>query len=320
MTPPRSKLGREKATLAKRAVSGAAKPRSRTAAGAKAQPPLAAQRYSWRKLSAAKWGDSWLERLAFLGPGRAMLIEFPNAPKVRVEGHGLTRKEADDLVKMFGGQVSESKWLTAVDPPLRPPIRIREKLLIVSTQRERDDAAARGERRGVVWIPAGMAFGTGEHDTTVTCLRLLADRCAELPRDSWEHLDLGTGSGILALAGRRLGARRAEAGDFDPHAVRTAKENVRTNAVKGVRVRRMDVRQWQPERTWEVVTANLFSGLLIEVAPKIAAAVAPGGALIFSGVLREQETEVAAAFQGCGLEIVRIVRKGKWIAGLASQP
>jgi ribosomal protein L11 methyltransferase len=232
----------------------------------------------------------------------------------------LSKKESDELVKMFGGQVSEAKWLTTVDPPLRPPIRIREKLLIVSTAREREDAIGRGERRGILWIPAGMAFGTGEHDTTVTCLRLLADLSLKLPRDAWELLDLGTGSGILAVAGRLLGAKRAEAGDFDPHAVRTAKENIRANEVKGILVKRMDVRRWEPERTWEVVTANLFSGLLIEVAPKIAASIAPGGALIFSGVLREQEPEVVAAFQQCGLKIERIVRKGKWIAGLANRP
>ena len=94
------------------------------------------KRFSWRKLSAAKWADSWLERLSFLGPTRVMVIEFPNAPKVRVEAHGLKQKEADDLVKMFGGQVSEAKWLTVENPPLRAPIRIREKLLVVSTETE----------------------------------------------------------------------------------------------------------------------------------------------------------------------------------------
>src|SRR3954464_3961441 len=124
---------------------------------------LAPARFSWRKLSAAKWSDSWLERLAFLGPTRAMVIEFPGARTVRVEAHGLTRKEADDLLKMFGGKVTEAKWLTAKAPPLRPPIRVRRSLLIVSTEAEQKAAAAQTRGPQAVLIPAGMAFGTGEH-------------------------------------------------------------------------------------------------------------------------------------------------------------
>lgn len=278
---------------------------------------LASQRFSWRKLSAAKWGDVWLERLAFLGPQRVMVIEFAGASRVRVEAHGLSQREADYLVKEFGGQVSEAKWLTAVDPPQRPPIRIREKLLIVSTEREREEAVAKEKRRQVMLVPAGLAFGTGEHATTVSCLRFMADVGDELARQAWELLDLGTGSGILSIAAVQLGAQRAEAYDFDKYAVKTTRENAKANGVaRKLAVKQLDVREWQPERQWPVVAANLFSGLLIEIAPKIAQAIAPGGILIFSGVLREQEDEVLEAFAKAGIEIERIVRKGKWIAGV----
>jgi ribosomal protein L11 methyltransferase len=285
-----------------------------------AKPSREAPRYSWRKLSAAKWSDAWLERLAFLGPQRAMVIEFPGARTVRVEAHGVTRREADDLRKMFGGKVTEAKWLTAVPVEIRPPIRVRGRLLVVSTAEEFREHTEGAPRQAVVLIPAGMAFGTGEHATTATCLRFLADVSRELAGQDWEALDLGTGSGILAIAARKLGARRVEAGDFDPHAVRTAKENVRANAVRGVSVKRFDVRQWEPERTWDVVISNLFSGLLVETASKIAEVAAPGGRLIFSGVLRVQEAEVLAAFKKAGLKIDRVVRKGKWVSGLASRP
>jgi len=84
-------------------------------------------------------------------------------------------------------------------------------------------------------------------------------------------------------------------------------------------VKKLDVRAWEPSRTWPVVAANLFSGLLVEAAPKIAAAVAPGGRLVFSGVLRAQEAEVLAAFERAGLRITRVVRKGKWVSGLAGK-
>ena len=278
--------------------------------------PLAAQRFSWRRLSSAKWSDSWLERLTYLGPGRSMVIEFPGARTVRVEAHGLTEKEAAELTKMFGGRVTQAKWLTAVDPPEREPIKVRGRLLVVSTAREYAEAGA----TPAVLIPAGMAFGTGEHATTASCLRMLADVSAGLRGTRWDALDLGTGSGILAIAAVKLGAASVIATDFDPHAVRTAKENVRANGVK-VKVLRSDVRQWSPERQWPVVTANLFSGLLIAVAPKIAAALQPGGCLVFSGVLREQEGEVLAALTAQGLKLTRLVRKGKWIAGrMQKQP
>ena len=280
--------------------------------------PLAAKRYSWRKLSSPKWSDSWLERLTFLGPTRAMVIEFPGARLARVEAHGLTAKEAQGLLKMFGGKVTEAKWLAAVNPPMREPIRVRGRLLIVSTEAELAEHQKSGSSLPVLLIPAGMAFGTGEHATTATCLRLLADVSRELAGTPWEQLDLGSGSGILALAGSCLGAKAVEAADFDPHAVRTAKENVKVNKAKKVKVLRSDVRQWVPARTWDVVTANLFSGLLFEVAPKIAKAIVGGGRLIFSGVLREQEAEVVEALERVGLSVERVVRKGKLIAGRAS--
>jgi ribosomal protein L11 methyltransferase len=284
--------------------------------GSSKKESLAPARFSWKKLSAAKWDDAWLERLSFLGPQRVMVISFPNAPKIRVEAHGLTRKEADDLVKHFGGTVSEAKWLTATEPPERPPLKIRSDLLIVSTEKERNNVAPALVEK-VVLIPAGMAFGTGEHATTASCLRFLADVARELRGSDWDLLDLGTGSGILAIAARKLGARRVLAGDFDPHAVRVAKENVRVNAARGVTVKKLDVRQWEPDRRWSVVAANMYSGILVEIAPKLAASIVPGGVLIFSGVLREQEQEVLTAFKKQKLRIDRVVRKGKWIAGIA---
>jgi ribosomal protein L11 methyltransferase len=116
-----------------------------------------------------------------------------------------------------------------------------------------------------------------------------------------------------------LGARRAEAGDFDPHAVRTTKENIQLNSVTGVSAKKLDVRTWKPTRTWPVVAANLFSGLLVEVAPKLAATLPPGGRLVFSGILRVQEAEVLAAFRNAGLKIGTIVRKGKWVSGRAEK-
>ena len=271
--------------------------------------------YVWRKLASAKWEDAWAERLASFSD-RLAISGLPGAKTLRLEVFQLGKTDAEKLRRMFGGTVAlQKKWSPQTAAKPRPPIRVRGKLVIVSSERERSDAG----KVPALLIPAGMAFGTGEHATTATCLRLLADVAHELAGEKWDALDLGCGSGILAIAARMFGARRADAADFDPHAVRTAKENVRANGVSGVAVKKLDVRAWQPARTWTVVTANLFSGLLIEVAPKIAAATTPGGRLILSGVLRTQEAEVVAAYRHAGFRIERIVRKGKWIAALASR-
>ena len=281
------------------------------------QPPKrqtiskAPQHYVWRKLSGAQWEDAWWDRLAGVRD-RLAVTALAGAKTIRLEAFALTKAQAEKLLKAFGGSVNVQKAPRAVSAAVRAPIRVRGKLVVVGSAAEKPGGAGKA-----LVIPAGMAFGTGDHATTSTCLRFLADVSGELAGEPWEMLDLGCGSGILAIAARMLGARRAEAGDFDPHAVRTAKENVKLNGVTGVAVKRLDVRVWQPARTWPVVAANLFSGLLIEVSEKIATAVAADGWLILSGILRTQELEVVAAYRKVGFRADRIVRKGKWIALLA---
>ena len=271
--------------------------------------------YTWRKLGAAKWEDAWVERLREVSD-RLAITALAGAKTIRLEAFQLTKARAERLREAFGGTVAVQKMLRTVSETVTKPIRVRGRLIIVGTERERAALAKAEPERSVLLVPAGMAFGTGDHDTTATCLRFLADVSEELRDQSWEMLDLGTGSGILALSGRVLGARNVEASDFDPHAVRTAKENVRLNGLRRVVVKKSDVREWTPVRTWDVVAANLFSGLLVEVAAKIVAAVAPGGRLVFSGILRVQEAEVLAAFRQAGLHVERTVRKGKWVSGL----
>ena len=96
-----------------------------------------------------------------------------------------------------------------------------------------------------------------------------------------------------------------------------AKENLAANAIRSVTIKRGDVLKWQPKKVWPVVMANLFSPILIAAARQITAAVAPGGTLILSGILREQADDVVAAFQRQRCRFERIVRKGKWVTCLA---
>jgi ribosomal protein L11 methyltransferase len=274
--------------------------------------------YTWKKLGSAKWEDAWVERLREVSD-RLAITALAGAKTIRLEAFQLTKTQAERLKKSFGGTVAEQKKLRAVSEAVTAPIRVRNRLVVVGSADALATEKKASGQRPILLIPAGMAFGTGDHATTATCLRFLADVSDELTGQPWEMLDLGTGSGILALAACLLGARRAEAGDFDPHSVRTAKENARLNIIKNITIKKLDVRDWQPPRTWNVVAANLFSDLLMEVAPKIVASVAPGGRLVFSGILRTQEAGVVAAFRRGGLRIDRLVRKGKWVSGLATR-
>jgi ribosomal protein L11 methyltransferase len=175
-------------------------------------------------------------------------------------------------------------------------------------------------------IPAGAAFGTGEHMTTAMSLRTLESltrkrlvrgaQCGtrgRVPDKEFSLLDLGTGSGILALAAARFGAKRIIAIDHDPIAIATAKENARRNKIEQVDFRVADVRKWKfPERI-DIITANLFSELLIEILPKLKCA----EWLILSGVLREQEHRLVCALKINRIDVVEMRRRGKWIAILA---
>ena len=108
-----------------------------------------------------------------------------------------------------------------------------------------------------------------------------------------------------------------EATDYDATAIRVAKENIAANEMKGIVFKKSDVLKWAPQRTWELVTANLFSPVLIAAAPQISAAVAKGGVLILSGILRIQADEVLAAFRQQKLKIAIVSKKGKWVTILA---
>ncbi len=162
-------------------------------------------------------------------------------------------------------------------------------------------------------IPAAGAFGTGEHATTAMCLRLL-EETARGPKAGWTLLDAGTGTGILALAARRFGAQEVLGIDNDPRAVAHARANARLNKIRGVHFQALDFLRWKPARRFDVITANLFSELLIAALPIFRRALSREGTLILSGILREQAPEVARAFRSTGFHLETQRRRGKWIA------
>jgi ribosomal protein L11 methyltransferase len=161
-----------------------------------------------------------------------------------------------------------------------------------------------------------MAFGTGDHATTASCLRLLCDIAPNLP-SGWTALDAGTGTGILAIAAEKLGAAAVEAFDFDPICIRVSKENVRANRCKKIALSVADAQRTGKFQKADVVLANLYSELLIASAPGLLKKLRPDGWFIFSGVLKTQIAEVCAALQNLGLAKPKVVTRGKWCAGIA---
>jgi ribosomal protein L11 methyltransferase len=144
----------------------------------------------------------------------------------------------------------------------------------------------------LVIVHPSTGFGTGHHQTTRLCLRMLQ----QLPLEGRRVIDLGTGSGVLALAAWRLGAADVEALDYDADAIVNAVENLRLNgAGDTVTLRQADLRV-DPVAPGDVVTANLTGALLRAQADLVAALVRPGGSLILSGILDAEVDQVAAAF------------------------
>jgi ribosomal protein L11 methyltransferase len=129
----------------------------------------------------------------------------------------------------------------------------------------------------------------------------------------WSLADLGTGSGILALAAKAFGAHPVVGIDNDPMAISAAKNNARRNHLRGVEFQLCDVRFWKPLGKLDIVCANLFSELVIDLVPKLRRA----NWLILSGILRQQENEIVCRLRRNRLEIVKTRRRGKWIAILA---
>ena len=246
--------------------------------------------YLWRRRATRVWLNGNEEALRAIAGNQLAVVERPDRKQIELEAASRSRAQLQTLRRKFGGQVKKLRldWLKHSLWRKTKPIHIGDQKLI---------------------IPAGAAFGTGEHATTSMCLAKLK----QIVRAGDVVVDLGTGSGILALAARLLGAKRVIALDNDPTAIRVAKENARLNKIDNVIFRVGDVRTWKFPRKIDMVAANLFSELLVEILPRLKAA----RWLILSGLLREQERDVRRALMRKKIDIVEVRRRGKWVAILA---
>lgn len=189
-------------------------------------------------------------------------------------------------------------------------LRVGRRLLIVPSWEEPrprpDDIVLR--------LDPGMAFGTGGHETTRLCLELLERIMDGMPvLLSPSVLDLGTGSGILAMAAVQLGAGRVTAVDIDPQAVEVARENLAANALAG-RVELGTTPLESLSGSFDVILANILAEELVRLAPQLTQRLADGGMLVLSGILAEKETLVRSGFAPHPLEYLETRRDGEWVA------
>lgn len=167
--------------------------------------------------------------------------------------------------------------------------------------------------RIVLRLDPGPAFGTGTHESTRLCLEFLE----QTVNKGDTVLDLGCGSGILALCARLLGADAVLGLDYDEAAVQFSRENADANGLDGVRFRRADLLnagEWDRLEAADLILANLTADLLIEIAPFLYRVVRSGSRLIASGIVRERAKAVEEAFFAAGLTMLARSAAGEWVA------
>ena len=172
------------------------------------------------------------------------------------------------------------------------------------------------KNQAVVILDPGLSFGTGQHPTTSFCLHEIAG--SRVRGRAQSFLDIGTGSGILAIAAVKLGYSPVQAFDFDPESVRVARENARKNRVDGrFKPVRGDVTKLplRPARQFDLVCANLISNLLIGERRRIVNRVKPGGTLVLAGILAAEFAEVERAFSELKLKLRAKRVENEWCSG-----
>ena len=154
-----------------------------------------------------------------------------------------------------------------------------------------------------------MAFGTGTHETTSLCLETLD----ELVQGGERMLDIGTGSGILAIAALKLGAKEAEGVDIDPMCVRTAGENAQRNGVAERLTVLVGDLSDKASGVYDIITANIVAAAILSLAPAVPALMAPGAKFIASGIIDERRDEVLDGLKAAGLRPVQVKEKRGWV-------
>lgn len=260
--------------------------------------------------------DALIERLAGIGclgiivSERTLIVYFPDAMYVDIvkkeltafkkvlQNSGLPHELSFDYLYISDKDWNES-WKQKFEP-----LDIGDKLTIIPPWLE-----PKTGRINLV-IDPGMAFGTGHHETTMRCLILIEKLSRGMPCVK-KFLDIGTGTGILAIAASKLGFSEAVGLDIDPLAIEAARRNMELNNLKNVTIKCNGLTDI--EDTFDFIVANLLSNVLIELASKIISRLCDNGIVVFSGIIEGQEHDVVKTYEGCGINFIEKIVDGQWI-------
>ncbi len=217
-------------------------------------------------------------------------------------------------------KVNEEDWANAWKQYYKP-VRISERITIKPTWEPYDPS----EDELVIELDPGMAFGTGTHATTSLCLRTLE----KVVKPGEQMIDIGTGSGILAIAGAKLGASHVLAIDLDPVAVSSATENRNLNALESqVTIIESDLLNVLKQESHaelgvtlpvQLVVANILAEIILTFVEDVYEALQPGGMYVASGIITKKEAEVTAALQKAGFSVEARYQEEDWVAIVAKK-
>lgn len=186
------------------------------------------------------------------------------------------------------------------------PVSIGRHITVVPEWRM--DSYERGPDDVIIIMDPGMAFGTGTHETTRLCAALLE----KIIKPGDRVVDVGTGSGILAICAAKLGASHVSAYDIDPMSVRVANENIQKNGVSDVILcTEGDLLASAPDGS-DIVTANLTADIILRMAPDTGRAVKSGGYIVLSGIIDPQCKEVIQAMEAQGFDKLEELHENDW--------
>ena len=204
--------------------------------------------------------------------------------------------------------VNEEDWANSWKAYYKP-IKIGERLVIVPAWEKYTPA----EGELIVRMDPGMAFGTGTHETTRLVIQLLE----KYTKEGCRMLDVGTGSGILAICASKLGAGECRAYDIDPMAVRVANENIKDSGLENITCEVSDLlRQVDKSRPYDLICANIVADIIIRMTPDVGALMHENTVLLASGIILERSSDVIECFEANGFRIVEKLVDNGW-CGLA---
>lgn len=217
---------------------------------------------------------------------------------------------ANEPFRVESKAVREEDWASSWKKYYKP-FRVGKRIVVKPLWEEY--AKAPGEL--IIEMDPGMAFGTGSHETTRLCLELLQ----EYIQGGERVIDVGTGSGILAISAAKLGAGDVLAIDLDPVAVDSARRNAELNGLASLRVKQGNLLDEAGEEPAAVIIANIIADVLIALAPDLKRLLKPGGIFIGSGIISQREEAVLAALEQNGFRILQRLDENDWRAVAAQR-